>query len=305
VQQPDGVAGIDAHKQVFSVAVLDGRGGRRAVASFATSPEGLTDAVALLDSFEFAIGRIGVEGSAGLGRHVTQALITAGYDVREVQANRTAERRRRRRRHKTDREDAEAIARETLADPNLPPAGKQRRPDPAWEELVAVRNRRKSLIGQRVRLLNEAEAVLTSLPLTVRAALPQTSRVRPRLRALQQGVASSGQVTAADRVNLAWLVETAGDIARLDARVTELAKKIPPCWVGSAPRSPTNTALLKSAPWTCWSRSATPPASPPRPSSPAGAGQGRWRCPRVRVTRHPPTTDSTWPATGRSTPSCT
>ena len=228
MQQPDGVAGIDAHKQVFSVAVLDGRGGRRAVESFATSPEGLADAVALLGSFEFAIGRIGVEGSAGLGRHVTQALITAGYDVREVQANRTAERRRRRRRHKTDREDAEAIARETLADPNLPPAGKQRRPDPAWEELVAVRNRRKSLIGQRVRLLNEAEAVLTGLPLTVRAALPQTSRVRPRLRALQRGVASSVQVAAADRVNLAWLVETAGDIARLDARVTELAKKIPP-----------------------------------------------------------------------------
>jgi hypothetical protein len=103
------------------------------------------------------LGGSGWKVSAGLGRHVTQALITAGYDVREVQANRTAERRRRRRRHKTDREDAEAIARETLADPDLPPAGKQRRPDPAWEELVAVRNRRKSLIGQRVRLLNEAE----------------------------------------------------------------------------------------------------------------------------------------------------
>jgi hypothetical protein len=63
----------------------------------------LTEAVALLDSFEFAIRRVGVEGSAGLGRHVTQALVAAGYDVREVQANRTAERRRRRRRHKTDR----------------------------------------------------------------------------------------------------------------------------------------------------------------------------------------------------------
>jgi transposase len=184
--------------------------------------------LALLDSFAFAIGRVGVEGSAGLGRHVTQALVAAGYDVREVQANRTAERRRRRRRHKTDREDAEAIARETLADPDLPPAGKQRGPDPAWEELVAVRNRRKSLISQRVRLLNEAEAVLTSLPLPVRAALPQTSRVRPRLRALQQGLASSVQLGAADRVNLAWLTETAADITRLDARVTELDKKILP-----------------------------------------------------------------------------
>jgi transposase len=148
--------------------------------------------------------------------------------VREVQANRTAERRRRRRRHKTDREDAEAIARETLADPDLPPAGKQCRLDPAWEELVAVRNRRKSLIGQRVRLLNEAEAVLTRLPLPLRAALPQTSRVRPRLHALEHGHASSVQLGAADRVNLAWLTETAGDIARLGARVAEPDKQIPP-----------------------------------------------------------------------------
>ena len=113
----DGVAGIDAHKHTFTVAVLDGRGGRCGIGSFPTSPDGLTDMLALLDSFGFAIGRIGVEGSAGLGRHVAAFLVAAGYDVREVQANRTAERRRRRRRrHKTDREDAEAIARETLAD---------------------------------------------------------------------------------------------------------------------------------------------------------------------------------------------
>jgi hypothetical protein len=57
-------------------------------ASFATSSEGLAEVLALLDSFAFKIGRIGVEGSAGLGRHVTQALVAAGYDVREVQANR-------------------------------------------------------------------------------------------------------------------------------------------------------------------------------------------------------------------------
>jgi transposase len=166
--------------------------------------------------------------SAGLGRHVAAFLVAADYDVREVQANRTAERRRRRRRHKTDREDAEAIARETFADAGLPPAGKQRRPDPGWDELVAVRSRRKSLINQRVRLLNEAEAVLVGLPITVPAVLPPTSRGRPRLRAGPgRGAASSIQVAAADRVNLAWLVEAASDIARLDARVSELDKKIP------------------------------------------------------------------------------
>jgi transposase len=63
--------------------------------------------------------------------------------------------------------------------------------------------------------------------LAIRAVLPATSRVRPRLRALDRGAASSIQVTAADRVNLAWLIEAAGDIARLDARVTELDKQIP------------------------------------------------------------------------------
>ena len=119
----DGVAGIDAHKHVFTVAVLDARGGRCGIESCSTSTYWLAEVDALLDTFDFPSGRQGVEGSAR-----RRFLVAAGYDVREVQANRTAERRRRRRRHKTDREDAEAIARETLADPDLPPAGKQRRP---------------------------------------------------------------------------------------------------------------------------------------------------------------------------------
>jgi hypothetical protein len=50
--------------------------------------------------------------------------------VREVQASRTAERRRRRRRAKTDAEDAQAIARATLAHPDLPPAGNVKR----WQD---------------------------------------------------------------------------------------------------------------------------------------------------------------------------
>jgi transposase len=57
--------------------------------------------------------------------------------------------------------------------------------------------------------------------------LPATSRVRPRLRALDRRAASSIQVTAADRVNLAWLIEAAADIARLDARVADLDQQIP------------------------------------------------------------------------------
>ena len=37
----DGVAGIDAHKHVFTVAVLDARGGRCGIESCPTSPDGV------------------------------------------------------------------------------------------------------------------------------------------------------------------------------------------------------------------------------------------------------------------------
>ncbi|MFC5802924.1 hypothetical protein [Streptomyces formicae] len=102
-----------------------------------------------------------------------------------MQPNRTAERRGRRRRAKTDIEDAEAIARETLSDPHLPPAGKHCAPDAAWEGLAAVYDWRASLVLQGVRQLTEAEAVLVALPVGVRAELLSTSRVLSQLEALE------------------------------------------------------------------------------------------------------------------------
>ena len=201
MDQAWGVAGIDPHKHTFTVGVVDGRGGRRGVAAFDMTEIGFAELLVWLQDLEIEIGRVGVEGSNGLGRQLCVFLTAAGFDVREVQSNRTAERRRRRHRQKTDREDAEAIARETLAHDDLPPAGKQHQPDPVWDELVAVRNHRQSLVRQRVRLLNEAEAVLTGLPLTVRSVLPDTSRVRPRLRALARGAAAGIEVSAADQVH--------------------------------------------------------------------------------------------------------
>jgi hypothetical protein len=61
----------------------------------------------LLTQGERIIDRVGVEGSAALGRPVVLALLATGYDVRDVQANRTAERRRRRQQAKTDIDDAQ------------------------------------------------------------------------------------------------------------------------------------------------------------------------------------------------------
>ncbi|MGW4825718.1 IS110 family transposase [Streptomyces sp. NPDC004227] len=222
-----GVGGVDPHKHSATLAVVDSHGHLVDVASFPVTPAGITELLGFLTDTDLIIDRIGVEGSAALGQPLAVALTAAGYDVREVQPNRTAERRRRRRRAKTDIEDAEAIARETLADPRLPPAGEHAAPQAAWEELTAVHDWRNSLILQRVRHLTEAEAVLVSLPLSIRSQLPSTSRVLPQLEMLES-CAGDWDVDAVDQVRLGRLQAALDDIRLLTSRIKALDKKIPP-----------------------------------------------------------------------------
>jgi len=88
------VAGIDPHKHTATVAVvdvLDVLGVLVVSLSFAVTESGIAELLSLLRSTSLRIDRVGVEGSGGLGRPVMLALAAAGYDVREVQANRTAD----------------------------------------------------------------------------------------------------------------------------------------------------------------------------------------------------------------------
>ena len=221
------VAGIDPHKHTATVAIVDVLGVLVTSLSVRVTKSGIDALTALLKATEMTIDRIGVEGSGGLGRPVMLALAAAGYDVREVQANRTAQRRKRRRRTKTDIEDAEAIARETLAEADLPPAGKDNAPPPAADQLAAVRDWRESLVLQRVRLLNEAEAVLVSLPLQLREQLPANSRVSASLDRLARLEDIRPDLGAADRVKLDRLAQTRADVASIGARIKELDSQVP------------------------------------------------------------------------------
>lgn len=227
MKQEHGVAGIDPHKNTATIAVLDHRGGVVDNKSFAITEDGIDELLTFLLGVELTIDRIGIEGSGFLGRPLVLALAAAGYDVREVQANRTAERRKRRRRAKTDAEDAEAIARETLSDPQLPPAGKHSAPSPAWQTLTVIRDWRASLVLQRVRLLTESESVLVTLPIAIRCALPSTSRVLPQLQALAHGVAHPGPLGPAERLKLDRLAASLTDIITLTARIKDLDRQIP------------------------------------------------------------------------------
>jgi transposase len=221
------VAGIDPHKHSATVAVVSLVGAVVARLSFTVTQAGIEELLELLRDTGLVLDRIGVEGSGGLGRPVMLALAAAGYDVREVPASRTAERRKRRRRAKTDVEDAEAIARETLSDPGLPPAGKHAAPSPAWEALVVIRDWRQSLVLQRVRLLTEAEPVLVSLPVPVREQLPATSRVRAALARLAVVAPVLPEVTAADRIKLARLAAIQSAVSAIDSQIKDLDKQVP------------------------------------------------------------------------------
>jgi transposase len=221
------VAGIDPHKRTATVAVVDVLGVLVTSLSFAVTESGIAELLALLRSTSLSIDRVGVEGSGGLGRPVMLALAAAGYEVREVQANRTADRRKRRRRAKTDVEDAEAIARETLADPDLPPAGKDATPSPASNELDVLRDWRESLVLQRVRLLTEAEPVLVSLPLQLREQLPATSRVLASLKRLAELEGVDAALSAGDRLKLDRLAASRADIVAISARIKKLDAQIP------------------------------------------------------------------------------
>jgi transposase len=228
VEPTHAVAGIDPHKHTATIALVDLRGGLHETASFPINEAGMADMLAFLLDSELAIDRIGVEGSGSLGRPLVVALTGAGYDVREVQANRTADRRRRRRRAKTDIDDAEAIARETLADPYLPPAGKHTAPDPAWQQLMVISEWRASLVLQRVRLLTEAEAVLVSLPVALRSALPSTSWVLPQLTALAEGAATGHLLQRADQLKVERLLAALAAVTTLSSSIKDLDRQIPP-----------------------------------------------------------------------------
>jgi transposase len=231
------LVGIDPHKRSVTVGVVDPVGVAVATATFDNRSDGIVALLAWLAGLAGQVVRVGVEGSAGHGRHVALALVGAGYDTREVPARRTAQRRRARRRPKTDIEDAVAIARATAAEPSLGPVKPGMSISAAHQELAVVRAHRTMLVARRQVMLNHAEAVLAALPLTCTDALPAGKKVRPRLTALATAAAAAPAVScpgqspfagpaAAVATQLALLVELHGDIVELDRRIRGMEQRM-------------------------------------------------------------------------------
>jgi transposase len=215
--------GVDAHKRSLSVGVVTGAGRSLRVRSFSNDAAGIGQVVAWLAGLEAPVGRIGVEGSAGHGRHLTGVLVAAGRDVREVPARRTAQRRRDRRRPKTDGEDALAIARATAGEPELGPAGTDAALGEQFEELSWVLCHHDVLVERRKHMLNHAEAVLCALPLELREQVGTGAAVPPRLAAAVALVPGPSRAAA---TQLHLLAELAGDITTCSQRIHALLGRL-------------------------------------------------------------------------------
>ena len=179
--------GIDPHKKTLSACIIDERGGVLDVGHFKVSGDGHR----ALEAWVRRHGPVatwGIEGASSLGRHTSIFLIDRGHDVRDVCPNRTNQRGRGRHQGKTDRLDAERIARETQSSPATPVAfkraGGDSGPDETAELLALWHNARRSLTKLRVQLLSEVETLLLALPEEIRDELPDTKGIRPRLATL-------------------------------------------------------------------------------------------------------------------------
>jgi hypothetical protein len=245
------------------------------------------------------VARWGIEGASGLGRHTATYLCHTGHDVRDVCPNRTAERGRGRHQGKSDALDADRIAAETLTHPELPAAFKRAAgdtgPDHTREQLALWHKTRRSLVKLRQQLLGEAESLLGDLPEELRAELPDTTAVLPRLTALaRRDHGRAWDATTTLRLRLLTPTPSCSPSwpprsARRPARSASWSPRPGRPWASSSAWQP--AASLSS-----WSRSAIPGASP-RAASPASTAPPRSLPPPAKARANPCVTASTAAAT--------
>jgi len=197
------VAGIDPHQDTYTIGIVDPNGVELAHAAFPNSAAGYLDGIELLNAH--GVQLVGIEGSAGWGSHVAIALCAAGFDCREVPAQRTAAQRRARRLDKTDHVDAVAAARAVLAEPTLGPVQALEVYDPLVAKIEAVLERRRMLVAVRTLVLHHVHDQISKLPVEIRDQLSATGKIEGRLRRLEQ-VDTGIVTTLAGEYRLSWLL---------------------------------------------------------------------------------------------------
>jgi len=219
------VAGIDPHQDLFTVGIVDANGVEITHETFANTAGGFVAAIDVLT--DHGVELVGVEGSASWGAHVAVALVAAGFDAREVPAQRSATQRRARRLDKTDAIDAVAAARALLAEPTLGPVQTLEVYDPLVAKIEAVLEHRRALVATRTLLLHHVQDQLVKLPIEIRDQLSTTGKIESRLRRLE--AIDTTVSTMAGEYRLSWLIplidtdrQTRAEIRHLEHLIDEL-----------------------------------------------------------------------------------
>jgi transposase len=172
--------GVDAHKQVHAAVAVDGMGREIAQWRGANAPTGWQALVTWAGELGEPV-QWGIEGAWGYGRGLAQCLVAAGATVYDVTPRLTAAGRRRARRPaKTDRLDAQAVARAVQQEQHLPAVTA----DDETAVLDLLVTERDDLLAEATRLRNRLHQVLLQVDATYQARLPKL-RTKAGLRAAE------------------------------------------------------------------------------------------------------------------------
>lgn len=238
-------AGVDTHRDVHVVAVLDERGAQIGCESFAADPAGYRKALAWVKSFG-PVDRIGVEGTGSYGAGLSRYLHNQHVAVVEVSC---PDRRRRRSHGKSDPVDAVAAAR---AAQSGEASAKPKSGTGNVEALRALRVVRRSASRSRVDCLNQMRSLIVTGPeqlretfrgATVVRLVADAARLRPGDPTSPAGATKFALRELAKRIQ--GLEE---QIDRLDAIISPLVTAIAPALIARHGVGPeTAGALLVSA----------------------------------------------------------
>jgi len=197
------VAGIDPHQDTYTIGIVDPTGVEVTHRSLPATAVGYLKGIELMTTH--GVTRVGIEGSASWGAHAAIAFTAAGFDCREVPAQRSAAQRRSRRLDKTDAVDAVAAARALLAEPTLGPVQTLEVYDPLVAKIEAVLEHRRMLVAARTLILHHVGDQIAKLPIEIRDQLTTTGKLEGRLRQLER-IDTTTASTMAGEYRLSWLL---------------------------------------------------------------------------------------------------
>jgi transposase len=209
------VIGVDPHKRIDAVEVLDAVGVVRARATFPHSTAGFRELMGL--ARRFPAREWAVEGCRGVGKNLAQRLVASGETVLDVSPRQSALVRALATNsgRKTDDTDAHAIALVGLRTEDLPMA----RRDAAAEMLRLLSGRRRELVGLRTQAVCRLHRELVILipggaarRLTAGKARALLTAVRPR--------------DAVDRLRKTLARDQLTDLVAIDKRIKAINAEI-------------------------------------------------------------------------------